>query len=251
MKNLDLKTIAIVVLIIVLMAGGGFWFNDHNKQQAKYNLEVNLKNALQDSIEYYQNKEGEWVAEKKTLQADISTLEDKNLNLTENQKELVRRIKNLSNKNDVIVAALARQEAVIDSLMQIATSIDTVKNTITFVKVTDTLEYDIKILNVKPLKSKVLQPTMFIKKLKIPNELFVEFHWEDGKTHPIAVSISNSNPLFKTNDIDSYAIPELQKDVVKPTGWQKIGNFFKKTGKYIGIFGAGAIVGGLVIAGSG
>ena len=87
--------------------------------------------------------------------------------------------------------------------------------------------------------------------MRIPNELFLEFFWEDGKTHPTTVSITNSNTLFKTHDIDSYIIPEIQKDVVKPTGWKKIGNFFKKSGKYIGIFGAGALVGGLLIAGSG
>ena len=83
MKNFDFKTLAIIILIIGMMVGGGLWWNSHDKQQAKYNLEVNLKNALQDSIEHYQNKEGEWVAEKKTLQADIGTLEDENLNLTE------------------------------------------------------------------------------------------------------------------------------------------------------------------------
>ena len=205
--------------------------------------------ALEDSVDVYQNKEGEWVAEKKTLQGDISTLEDENVNLTENQTNLLARLKRANKKNDVFAAALAQQEVVIDSLINTVATIDTVNHTIAFEANTDSIEYKIKVLNVKPMES--LSPILVIQELKIPNEVFVEFHWEDGKTHPVAVSMTNSNTFFKTNDIDSYAIPELQKDVVKPTGWKKIGNFFKNSGKYIGIFGAGALVGGLIIAGSG
>ncbi len=249
MKNLDFKTIAIIVLIMVVLVGGGLWWNSNNKQQLKYNVEHNLRIALEDSVDVYQNKEGEWVAEKKTLQGDISTLEDENVNLTENQTNLLARLKRANKKNDVFAAALAQQEVVIDSLINTVATIDTVNHTIAFEANTDSIEYKIKVLNVKPMES--LSPILVIQELKIPNEVFVEFHWEDGKTHPVAVSMTNSNTFFKTNDIDSYAIPELQKDVVKPTGWKKIGNFFKNSGKYIGIFGAGALVGGLIIAGSG
>ncbi len=249
MKNIDFKTIAMIVLIIVILVGGGLWWNQHNKQQLKYNVEHNLRIALEDSVDVYQNKEGEWVAEKKTLQGDISTLEDENVNLTENQTNLLARLKRANKKNDVFAAALAQQEVVIDSLINTVATIDTVNHTIAFEANTDSIEYKIKVLNVKPIEK--LSPILLIQELKIPNEVFVEFHWEDGKTHPVAVSMTNSNTFFKTNDIDSYAIPELQKDVVKPTGWKKIGNFFKNSGKYIGIFGAGALVGGLIIAGSG
>ena len=249
MKKIDLKTIVIIGLIIAVLVGGGLWKNGHDNWKTKYNQEVNLKNALQDSIKHYQNKEGEWVAEKKTLQASIGTLEDDNLNLTENQKNLVSRVKKLSKEKDVFAAALAQQEVLIDSLVNTTVVIDTVNHTLAFEANTDSLEYTIKVLNVKPLER--LSPVLLIEHLSIPNEVFIEFHWDDGKTHPTTVSITNSNPLFKTNDIDSYTIPELQKDVVKPRGWKKIGNFFKKTGKYIGIFGAGALVGGLLIAGSG
>jgi hypothetical protein len=246
--NLDFKTITIIILIIVVIFGGGFFWNKNSKLQQQYNLEVNLKNALQDSIEYYQNKEGEWVAEKLTLQADLKDLEDENLNLSENQKRLVARLKTEQKEKDIIAAALAQQQVVIDSLLQAATNVDTVNNTIDFVKVTDTLEYDIQILEAKPIENG--NPQMLIKKLRIPNELFVEFHWEDEKTHPIAVSVTNSNPMFKTNDLDSYAIPELQKEEINPTGWQKFKKFLKKNGEKVLVFLGGAAVGGLVVMGS-
>jgi hypothetical protein len=250
MKNLDLKTIAIIVLLIAVMVGGGFFWNNNDNWKTKYALETNLKNALQDSLSTYKNKEGEWVSEKKTLQADINTLSGENLNLTDNQENLVKRIKSISKEKDVIAAALANQVVTIDSLTQLATNIDTVNHEIDFVASSDTLEYDITIKNVSPSDSLII-PLMSINKLVIPNEVFIEFHWEKEKLHPISFSMTNSNPLFKVTDLDSYVIPELQKDVVKPTGWKKFGNWFKENGKKIGIFLGGAVVGALAISTSG
>jgi len=246
--NLNIKDVAIIVLIFAMLLGGGYFFKKNGDWKKQLAIEVNLKNALADSVEHYQNKEGEWVAEKLTLQIDISELEDDKLNLTQNQEQLVKRVKRLSKEKDVIVAALARQEALIDSLVNTVAIVDTVNHTVAFEATTDSLEYKIKVLNIKPFE--LLSPILLIETLKIPNELFIEFHWEDGKNKPVAVSITNSNPLFKTNDIDSFAIPELQKDVVKPTGWKKIGNWFKDNGKKVGIFLGGAVVGGLLIGAS-
>ena len=59
-----------------------------------------------------------------------------------------------------------------------------------------------------------LRPLLTISNFKIPNKQFVEFHWEDDKTTPIAFSVTNSNPLFITNNIESYAIPELIKEEI-------------------------------------
>jgi uncharacterized membrane-anchored protein YhcB (DUF1043 family) len=245
--KLDLKSIAIIVLIIGMIIGGTIMTNRNKRLANEVRTEVNLKNALQDSIRTYQNKEGEWVTEKLTLQADVSTLEDDNLNLTENQKKLVSKVKNLQKDKDVITAALIEQSATIDSLEQFATNVDTVGNIISFIMNTDTLKYDIKVKNVKPIEK--LRPMLAINKLVIPNKQFIEFHWEDSKTTPIAFSVTNSNPLFITNNIDSYAIPELIKEEINPTGWQKIKKWFKENGQKVGIFAGGAVIGGLVVMG--
>ena len=245
--KLDLKIIAIIVLIVGIIIGGTIMTNKNKRLADEIKTEVNLKNALQDVIKTYQNKEGEWVAEKLTLQSDVEILEGDNLNLTENQQKLVSKVKELQKDKDVITAALVQQSATIDSLEQFATNIDTVNHTVDFVMDSDSLKYNIRVTNVKPLER--LQPKLLITSLIIPNEQFIEFHWENDKTTPIAFSVTNSNPMFKTNNIDSYAIPELIKEEINPTGWQKVKAWFKENGKKIGIFAGGAVIGGLVVMG--
>ena len=64
--------------------------------------------------------------------------------------------------------------------------------------------------------------------------------------YPIGFSVTNTNPLFETVNIDSYAIPELQKTDLTPTNWNKFTNFFKTNGKYIVAFGI-AVAGGSIL----
>lgn len=248
----DIKSIIIIVLIIGTVIGGTWLTNRNKRLVEEVRTEVNLKNALQDSINYYQNKEGEWVAEKLTLQADVKTLEDENLNLTENQKELMSKVKNLQKDKDVIAAALVEQEAMIEELSQFATDVEidtgSQAHTVHFVMDSDSLKYQINVSNVTVLPE--LKPKLTIANLRIPNKQFVEFHWEDGKTTPVAFSVTNSNPLFITNNIDSYAIPELVKEEIDPTGWQKFKAWIKKNGERVGTFIVGGVVGGLIVAGA-
>jgi hypothetical protein len=87
------------------------------------------------------------------------------------------------------------------------------------------------------------EPSLLFRHLEIPNEQFVDFHWknEKKKGYPISFSISNSNKYIKTTNVESYAIPSLNKLNINPNGWQKFGNFMIKNGKtviYIGIGGA-------------
>lgn len=248
--NLDLRTVLIIVLIVGIIIGGSIMSSRIDKLHEKNRIETNLKNALQDSVRTYRNKEGLLVSEKLTLQASVKSLEDENLNLSDNQKKLIAKIKEVEKENNIIAAALINQTATIDSLESVATNIDTANNKIHFVMNTDSIKYDITVKNVKPIGISKLKPILSINKMIIPNEQFIEFHWEDGETYPIAFSVTNSNPIFKVADIDSYVIPEVQKDKIKPNGWQKIKKWFKDNGKKIGIFFGGAVVGGLVVAGS-
>ena len=83
---------------------------------------------------------------------------------------------------------------------------------------------------------------MKFNKFELPNKQFVNFFWGDKKKdYPISFSVSNSNDYFKTVNIDSYAIPQLQKDVVNPSAWGKITAWIKKSGGFIitvGVSGA-------------
>jgi hypothetical protein len=48
---------------------------------------------------------------------------------------------------------------------------------------------------------------------------------------------------MSVGSINSYAIPELNKVVINPTGWQKVGQWFVKNGRIIGCVTSGVIVG--------
>jgi hypothetical protein len=239
---------AIVLVIILLLIGGGIWKLQRNKinnLKDKYQSEVKLKNALIDSVGYYKNVYGEVVAEKLTLQTSIKDLEKINGNLTASQKELLIRIKAADKKNSIITAALIEAEALIDSLLGAGfVEVDPNDSTITFSDSTEFLIYDITIGKAVPAVSKI-DPTIMFNRLKMPNKQFIEFHWKDDKKegYPIEFSVSNSNKYFKTYNINSYAIPKLDKDILNPTGWQKVGRWFIKNGKVVGFVAGGVVIG--------
>jgi hypothetical protein len=67
------------------------------------------------------------------------------------------------------------------------------------------------------------------------------------KDYPVKGTIVNSNPYIKTNEMDSFIIPEVKKEDIKPTFWQKTKKSAKnvvKTGKWV-IIGVGV---GLLIS---
>jgi len=241
---------AIALVIILLLVGGGIWKLQHNKindLKDKYQTEVNLRNALADSVHHYQNKEKEWVAEKLTIQASLKDLEKINGQLTDDQKRLIAKIKEVNKENAIITAALIQANFKIDSLIHSgAVIVDTTNKTVEFISPPNNpdISYNLKAFGVLPypVNSK---PTLIINSLFLPNEQFVEFHWTDNKKegYPIAFSVTNSNKYVKVNDINSYAIPELKKEIINPSGWQKIGQWFVKNGKIVGYVAGGVVVG--------
>lgn len=258
--KINLGTLIIAGVLVFIVIGGGLKLHSNkvNKLEDKISAEVKLKNALIDSVETYQNKENEWVSEKLTIQASIDDLKEENTQLTESQKELLNRVQSVeSEKNkikkekEVIAAALIETQLIIDSLQhQGQTVVDTTNKQITFSDTYDKtidnvnykLDYDFVIGNVLPANP-LTDPTLLINSLNLPNKQFVDFHWnkDKRKDYPISFSVSNSNGFYQTANIDSYAIPELNKELVNPTGWQKFTNFFKVNSQkivYIGIGGA-------------
>lgn len=240
---------AILVMLLLLLLGG--WFlktqRDSIKDlKRKYQTEVNLRNALTDSVHYYQNKEQQWVAEKLTIQADLKELEKMNGQLTAEQRRLIAKVNEVNKENAIIAAALIQANFKIDSLLHAGDVIvDTTNKTVEFIERTNpNINYDLKVFNVTPYPIDT-KPKLIINNLFLPNEQFVEFHWknEKKKGYPIAFSVTNSNEYVKVNDINSYAIPELYKPDIDPTGWQKIGQWFLKNGKIVGYVAGGVIIG--------
>lgn len=239
---------AIVLVVLLFIVGGGMFRIQQNKIKEwknKHQTEVKLKNALIDSVSYYQNELGEEVAEKLTLQTTVTNLEEMNDDLTASQQELLRRIKAADKENKVIAAALIEAEAIIDSLMGDGwVVVNPEDSTINFSDSTDFLLYDITIGNAFASTPKK-DPTIMFNHFSMPNKLFVDFQWKDDKKegYPITLSVSNSSPYYKINNINSYIIPEIQKEVLDPTGWQKVGRWFTKNGKIVGFVAGGVVVG--------
>ena len=215
-----------------------------------YQDEVNLNDALSDTITHHKNRHNEWVAEKRAIQATVEKLEEINNKLTDNQKEMLIRIKEIEKKNSIIAAALIETNVKIDSLMDKdaggIVDIDTINKKINFNNIASrdsAFKYDIDVNHVLPSHLDV-KPTLLFKSLEFPNKQFINFYWKDErkKGYPVMFSVSNSNQYFKTSNIDSYIIPNIDKKHLDPTGWQKIENFLFKNGNklfYIGIGAAG------------
>jgi hypothetical protein len=116
-----------------------------------------------------------------------------------------------------------------------------------FVKNDSTMKYDLIVHNVQPIDLEL--PKLEFKKFELPNTQFIEFHWKDERKegYPISFSVTNSNPYYKVYNIDSYAIPELNKVELKPNFWQKLAKFSKSTGGKIAFFGVGVVTGAVLV----
>jgi len=239
---------AIALVILLLLVGGIFISiqrNNVKEWKNKYQTEVKLKNALIDTVTFTKNQYGEVVAEKLTLQTTVKDLEKMNEDLTASQKELLARVKVADKENSIITAALIEAQVVIDSLLAAGfVVVNPEDSSIVFTDTTEFLVYDIQVGKVLPASPEI-KPTLMFNYLMMPNTQFVEFHWKNEKKegYPIEFSVSNSNKYFKTYDINSYAIPELQKKVINPTGWQKVGQWFVKNGKVVGFVAGGIAIG--------
>ncbi len=239
---------AIALVILLFIVGGGIFSIQNNRikeWKGKHQTEVKLKNALVDTVHHYQDKDSIWVAEKLTIQAELKDLTNDKVVLTAEQKRLIKKVEDADKENKVIAAALIRADFVIDSLMNDSAVVDTTNKTIEFIEVNNPdIQYKFKAFGVLPYPPNT-KPTLLIETLTLPNEVFAKFQWKDNKKegYPITFSISNSNQYVKVTGMNSYAIPNLDKVEISPTGWQKVGQWFKKNGKVVGYVAGGVAVG--------
>jgi hypothetical protein len=252
----EIKNIIIIIILLLLSFFGWKYYNDTSKLKDKYNLEVKLKEALNDSVRFYQTKEGEWVAEKRTLQGDMKDLLDDNIVLTDNQSKLLNDVKRLNKEykgeKEIFAAARIQYETLIDSLNSMiasATNIDTVNNTVSFVE-TDTAAhfiYDLDVIGIRPYPEGIV-PDIRFNKVDFPNTQTVTFQFDknERKDYPVSFTVMNTNKYYKVYDMDSYVIPELQKDVINPSKFKKLFRWVKIGGKYILVGAAGYAIGAAV-----
>lgn len=215
---------------------GGFLYitnikNDNLKE--KVGERDRFLNVLNDSLTITKNKNGELEYTKKSLQNDIKFLEKNYEVLSDNQKLLLNEVKN----NKQIIAAMRAEMKILIQDIKNGNGRLINDTTIAFADSTKDLVYNIEITGVKPS----VKPELTIKQIELPNTSKVEFEWEKGKDYPVKGSITNSNPYVKTKELDSFVIPEIKKEEIKPNFWQKTKKSAKnlaKTGKWV-IIGVG------------
>ena len=256
MKKLFTNERLIIVILIILMGVGlNYHLNKRSQDEKKYETELKLREALQDSVKTYQTKEGNWVSEKRTLQGSLGELSEENVGLNKNQKALIGTINSMNKEwkgeKEIWAAARIEYNTLIDSLnifIAGASNIDTTNNLITFAQpdTTQNFVYNFDIYNVRPHPVNKM-PEIKINLLDFPNTQTITFTFDknDRKDYPVSFSVMNTNPYYRVNNVESYAIPSINKDLVNPSGWQKFGRWIKINGKYI-LVGAGGFALGAV-----
>ena len=243
MKTLNFKLLISYIIIVILFLGLLFFYNKSKNLKESLSSETKLRLAMIDTVTTYRNQRNELVSEKRTLQFDLKDKEFKNNELVIRIKETEKKNATLEKRVTVFAAALIDSKVVIDSLQKSKVYVSEKDSSIFFTSPNpDTIKYTLKIKPVFAIKD--IKPILTFVEFNIPNKQLVEFHWRNNKKegYPISFSTTNSNPYFITNNIESYAIPEESKIIVKPTFWQKMGKGSKSVvGKaiYIGI-GIGA-----------
>lgn len=248
---IKLNLLPTIIITTILLVGIGVGFYHYSNEIKSLNITVSDKektnNALKDSVRYYIDKYNQEVAEKLTLQGTVKEITNKNNKLTASQKELMKRVNEVNEENIVIAAANIKLAVKIDSLESVMGVFNPANNSLNFSKTTLDVSYNITVSNVMEIINK--RSMLQINNLSMLNKQLIEFHWDSNKKidHPVSFTVINSNKYFRTADIDSYIIPEINKDKIKPTGWQKINNFIGKSGGKLAIFGTGVGVGSLAV----
>lgn len=246
--NLDIN-LTIVLIVIGILFGINYYFTMRNNNNLRTQLieQEKLSNALMDTMRVFRNDYGEVVSEKFTIQTNFEELQEKNELLNQNQQKLLERISSLQNTNRVIAASLINTEFKLDSLIGTTVDVDSIDESLNFKDTTEHLAYDITVHNAIPAEEDI-SPSLMFNNLYAPNEMFIEFHWEDEKKddYPIAFSVTNTNPLFETMNIESYAIPGLDKTTIDPSTWDKVSSWGRRNRIWL-IGGAGILIGGILL----
>jgi len=244
MKKINYKLAIPYVLLVLFIAIGAYYFHRVNKLEVSLQSETNLRLALVDTVSVYRNQRNELVAEKRTMQFKLNDKEFENKELIKRIKETEKKNATLEKKVTVFAAALVESQVIIDSLQRSKVFISERDSSVSFAFKSPDLEYTLKVKPVYTFKNQ--PPQLTFVDFKIPNKQFIEFHWRNNpkEGYPISFSVTNTNPYFKTVNIESYAIPEIYKPEVKPSFWKKVGNGIKSGGKnliYVGV-GAGLVL---------
>ena len=237
-SNKPAAFLAAVVLLMILAFG---WMtNSRNAANAHLQQEISLRNALQSEMVITKDKLGRETAEKLTLQTDVKTLVDMKDKLSADKQQLIELVQRQDKDHKLIVAALVKTKVVVKEIRSEKPAVLT-DSSASFVVATDSIGYEATVTGVHVDSAKV--PSLVVRNLVIPNSSEISFQWGEKKEgYPISFKITNSNPLFHTQNVESYAIPQLTKAEVRPNFFEGLSLTLKngKTPFVIGV-SAGAL----------
>jgi hypothetical protein len=185
--------ISFIALLLVAIGQGYVISNKSVTIREKESIAL----ARTDSVHYYHDRLGREVAEKRAIQASLKSVEASYELLSNNQKLLTRDIQLLpakERKNLVTGTSLVQKVTVhvVDSVVVPSTF------KLSWRRSSDTLNYSIH----------VADSTLTIDTLNLPNRIFLA-HYRDAQKQ-LHIKATNSNPMFKTQDIDTI-VPEEKK----------------------------------------
>jgi hypothetical protein len=204
-------------------------------QENEINKEKALVEAIQDSLHVYKEKNGQLVVQKKTLIGTLKDIKEQNEFLNAEQKDLIEKLNKLQTKTHRSVGGmLVKQEIKVDSLKLITSLNKTDSASFVSQYTSDSISMVIDIKGVKPTTDSI--PSVSLRNLTIPGELFVEFGYDPtNPNHVISVTARSTNPLLRAQKIETQLIPEIITNQERTT-----------LGKKIMLVGYG-IIGGFII----
>ena len=238
-QKIDLTKIILVAIIAILLIGGySLWRTTKTEHIAELQASNNYKDALFSKMKVFKDTNGLIWAERNALQVSLFQLRADSTLLTAQKKELLKRITATGDAKNVIAAALIETKVKANSI-QVIKPVTVTDSTVTFAAKTDSISFKATVTNVQALPHRIA--SFHLDSLTLSNKSYVNFKWGAKKEgFPVSFSITNSNPMFKTVNIESYIIPEISKTALQPTFFEKVGTGIRTHGM---AFGIGSVVG--------
>ena len=224
--SLEIKNKLILFLILIILLLFSMYGCEHNNNIDNKNLvlkQEEFNKVLGDSIKLLHNVNGTITSQKTVLSANLDLLKQNNNLLSTNYKDLATRFK----KDKNIISVLNLKLMTLKDSIKNSKPIEITDTSITFKDSTNGLDYEITVLNVKPLKGAELN----IKKIKVYNDVAIDYKFDkDGK---ILLDVTPKDGSTKVLSQDAIITDKINKEEVSPSFKdklkKKLNNIFSPT----------------------
>jgi hypothetical protein len=193
-----MKRALYAVLLLLLVALGVYKCSENPADSPRTRDKNQIIRAAEDTIRYSRDKYDRVVAEKRAIEGDLRLIQAQYAELSGNQRQLLVEIGHLKPQERKNLASATRIEQKMEFQAVDRELVPVYGADLAWKRVSDTLSYDIRV------KDSVLT----IHDLHIPNGLIVStFRDKNADLH---VQVTNTNPVYKTQDVDTI-VPEKSK----------------------------------------